>query len=91
MRYKHIYFTNLNSKQKGRNKKKEKKKKKEILSSASFHDVCYILYPSKEMTNSQACNKFIYYQKGGVPLKISLNFDRMFDWDEKQENRKWDG
>ena len=36
-------------------------------------------------------HKFIYYQKGGVPLKISLNFDRMFDWDEKQENRKWDG
>ena len=36
-------------------------------------------------------HKVIYYQKGGVPLKISLNFDRMFDWDEKQENTKWDG
>ena len=38
MQYKQIYFTNSNTKQKGR----KKKKKKEILSGASFHVVYYI-------------------------------------------------
>ena len=37
MQYKQIYFTNSNTKQKGR-----KKKKKKILSGASFHVVYYI-------------------------------------------------
>ena len=42
-------------------------------------------------THINRAHKFIHYQKGGVSLKISLNFDRMFDWDEKQENTKWHG